>query len=293
MLPCFTSSCIGKETEEVVYSVFVVNMSEPPALSGSSLTTKELQQRWREAKGTQRAHKVLFDIASSCVVEDACCKHVVYQVAVMACGSFSTRHVCVERRYSDFSHFHQKLTEEFGEEVEDLALPCKLLAGPVGGRGLALQDYLNQAFAVRCVRHSPLVPDFLTGKELSRARASLRSGEFKAALEQLHTVLQIQGKLAPWQRATQLVPALAAIAVCHRDLGEPLEAVAAAHRALPVVRRWKMNDYLGGLLEMLVDLSYGLQRPVAHLQEELMALRDSHAASWRSLKEVVVRDVTL
>ncbi|XP_061750693.1 sorting nexin-20 isoform X1 [Nerophis ophidion] len=272
-------------------------MSEPPALSGSSLTTKELQQRWREAKGTQRAHKVLFDIPSSCVVEDACCKHVVrhqkvYQVAVMACGSFSTRHVIVERRYSDFSHFHQKLTEEFGEEVEDLALPCKHLAGPVGGRGLALQDYLNQAFAVRCVRHSPLVPDLLTGKELSRARASLRGGQFRAALEQLHTVLQIQEKLAPWQRPTQLVPVLAAIAVCHRDLGEPLEAVAAAHRALPVVRRWKMNDYLGGLLETLVDLSYGLQRPVAHLQEELMALRDRHAASWRSLKEVVVRDVT-
>ncbi|XP_054631319.1 sorting nexin-20 [Dunckerocampus dactyliophorus] len=269
-------------------------MSEPPVVSGSGLTTKELQQRWREVKGTQRPNKVLFDIPSSRVVEeqDPYCKYVVYQVAVMACGSFSAHRVCVERRYSDFFCFHHKLLDAFSGELEELVFPCKLMTGTVWGRGLALRDYLNQVFDVRCVRHSPLVPEFLTGKEQRRARAFLRGGQFKAALEQLQTVLQIQENLAPWQRPTLLVPTLAAIAVCHRDMEEPREAVAAAHQALPTVRRWGMSEYRGGLLEMLVELSYRLRRPVASLQQELTALRDDHAASWCSLKELVVRDVT-
>nr|XP_057931469.1 sorting nexin-20 [Doryrhamphus excisus] len=269
-------------------------MSEPTEVSGSGLTTKELQQRWREVKGTQRPHKVLFDIPASRVVEeqDPPCKYVVYQVAVMVCGSFSAQRMCVERRYSDFFSFHQKLLEEFSEELEELVLPCKFMTGTVWGRGLALRDYLNQVFAVRCVRHSPLFHEFLTGKEQRRARALLRGGQFKAALEQLQIVLRIQENLTPWQRPTLLVPTLAAIAVCHRDLEEHREAVAAAHRALPTVRRWGMSEYRGGLLEVLVDLSYRLQLPVARLQRELTALRDDQAVSWCSLKEVVVRDVT-
>ncbi|KAM4733650.1 sorting nexin-20 [Anableps anableps] len=263
--------------------------------SCSSLTTKELQQNWKLAKQKDRPVRLLFEIPSSRVVEQLLNKHVVYQVVVMRSGSFDSRRVSTERRYSDFLRLHHKLLEEFDEELEDVLLPPKLLTGNFNPenileRRIALQDYLAKLFATRCVRHSAHFSEFFTEHEQKQAHVLLRAGQFTAALELLQTVLEIQEKLLPWQKSTLTVPTLAAIAVCYRDLDDPEQAFSAAQRALPPVRRYGLKHYRAALLELLVDLGYQLGRPVAQLQDELTALRNSERGEvcFRSLKEVVI-----
>lgn len=262
---------------------------------GSSLTTKELQQNWKRAKQNERPVRLLFEVPTSRVVEQVLNKHVVYQIVVMRSGSFDSRRVSVERRYSDFLRLHHKLLEEFDEELEDVVLPRKRLTGNFNPenileRRLALQDYLAKLFATRCVRHSSHFADFFTEQEQRQAHVLLRAGQFTAALELLQSVLEIQEKLLPWQKSTLTVPALAAIAVCHRDLDEPEQAFSAAQRALPPVRRYGLKHYRAPLLELLVDMGYQLGRPVAQLQDELTALRNGERGEvcFRSLKEVVI-----
>ncbi|XP_023152199.1 sorting nexin-20 [Amphiprion ocellaris] len=272
-------------------------MTPDDLLSGSSLTTKELQQNWREVKRNDRPVRLLFEIPSSRIVEQALSKYVVYQVVVMRSGSFDSRRVSVERRYSDFSRFHHQLLQEFGEELEEVLLPRKLLTGNfnpdnIQERRLALQDYLAKLYSTRCVRHSHHFPAFFTEPEQRRGHSLIRAGQFRAAVEQLQTVLEIQEKLLPWQKPTLVVPTLAALAVGHRDLDDPEQAFGCAHKALPPVRRYGLKQYRAALLELLVDLGYQLGRPVAQMQEELTALRDAERgeACCRSLKELVIQE---
>ncbi|XP_005753356.1 sorting nexin-20 [Pundamilia nyererei] len=286
------------EAQQGAQDLTEVDTMTPEGLPGSSsLTTKELQQNWRAVKQRERPVRLLFEIPSTRIVEHVLHKYVLYQVVVMRSGSFDSRRVSVERRYSDFSRFHHKLLEEFDEELEEVQLPRKMLSGnfspeSIGERRLALQDYLAKLYATRCVRHSPCFSAFFTEQEQQRAHGLLRAGQFRPAAELLQTVLDIQEKLLPWQKPTLLVPALAALAVCYRDLDEPERAFSAAQRVLPPVRRYGLTRYRAPLLELLVDLGYQLGRPVAQLQDELTALRDAERgeASSHSLKEVVIQE---
>ncbi|XP_029909355.1 sorting nexin-20 [Myripristis murdjan] len=274
-------------------------MDEAPApVEGPScLTTKELQQNLKTEKQRQRPVRLLFEIPSARIIEQSLSKYVVYQVVLIRSGSFDSRRVSVERRYSDFSRFHQQLLEEFSEELEEVSLPRKLLTGNfspeiISERRLGLQDYLAKLYAIRCIRYSRHFPEFFTEQEQRQAHGLLRAGQFKLALELLQTVLQIQEKLVPWQSPVLLVPTLCALAVCHRDLEEPEQAFQTAQRALPPVRRYGLKNYRAPLLELLVDLGYQLRHPVARLQDELTVLRDSERGlvSFRSLKELVVQE---
>ncbi|XP_053742182.1 sorting nexin-20 [Synchiropus splendidus] len=265
--------------------------------SSSSLTTKELQQNLKLVKRRDRPIRLLFDIPSARIVERALSKYVLYKVVVMRSGSFDNICLPVERRYSDFCRFHHKLQEEFSEELEDVLLPRKLLSGNfdpenIVERRLGLRDYLAKLYATRCVRYSPRFPEFFTEQEQKRAHSFLRAGQFKSALDELQLILGIQERMEPWQSATLLVPTLCAMAVCYRDLEEPEQAFAAAHRVLPTLRRYKVDKYRTPVLEMLVDLGYQLGKPVAQLQDELTKLRDGERGevSYCSLKELVVQE---
>uniref|UniRef100_A0A3P9PTC0 PX domain-containing protein n=1 Tax=Poecilia reticulata TaxID=8081 RepID=A0A3P9PTC0_POERE len=78
----------------------------------SSLTTKELQQNLKLAKQNERPVRLLFEIPSSRVVDQLLNKYVAYQIVVMRSGSFDSRRVSIERRYSDFLRLHHKLLED-------------------------------------------------------------------------------------------------------------------------------------------------------------------------------------
>ncbi|TDH10013.1 hypothetical protein EPR50_G00093200 [Perca flavescens] len=282
-------SCLGLMAES--------ERTEAP--SCSTLTTRQLQQNLRAQKKRERPVRLLFEIPTTRITEHVLSKYVVYDIVVMRSGSFDSRRVSVERRYSDFSRLHHDLLGEFGDELEEVVLPPKLLSGNfcaevILKRRLALQDYLARLYATRCARHAPRFARFFTEPEQKRAHALLRAGKFTLAAQQLQTVLELEEKLLPWQHPTLSVPTLAALAVCHRDLEEAEPAFAAAQKAMPAARRYGLKQYQAALLELLVDLGYQLGRPTATLQHELTLLRDAErgAVVTRSLKEIVVQNFT-
>uniref|UniRef100_A0A8K9Y4W7 Sorting nexin 20 n=1 Tax=Oncorhynchus mykiss TaxID=8022 RepID=A0A8K9Y4W7_ONCMY len=270
-----------------------------PGPSSSCMTTKELQQHWGAVKHRLKPVKLLFEIPSARTIAQHLSKYVVYQIVLIRSGSYDSKRVSVERRYSDFVHLHQQLLEDFSEELEEVILPRKLLTGnfnpeTIWERRLALRDYLAQLYAVHCVRHSHHFLDFFTEPEQRRAHGLLRAGQFGPAVALLETVLELQEKMGGWQSPVLLVPTLCALTVCQRDLEEPESAFTMGQRALPTVRRYGLKRYRGPLLEMMVDLGYQLGRPVAQLQEELVQVRDAERGllSFRSLKELVVQEFT-
>uniref|UniRef100_A0A8D0DDI8 PX domain-containing protein n=1 Tax=Sander lucioperca TaxID=283035 RepID=A0A8D0DDI8_SANLU len=79
----------------------------------STLTTQQLQQNLRAEKKRERPVRLLFEIPTTRIIEHVLSKYVVYDIVVMRSGSFDSRRVSVERRYSDFSRLHHDLLEEF------------------------------------------------------------------------------------------------------------------------------------------------------------------------------------
>ncbi|XP_010790493.1 sorting nexin-20 isoform X2 [Notothenia coriiceps] len=276
-------------------------MAETNLMSAASaLTTKQLQQKLSSEKKSEHPVLLLFEIPSTRVVENQLSKYVVYEVVVMLSGSFDSRRVSVERRYSDFLRLQRLLLQEFDSALEDVSPPPKLLSGNFCAavllqRRLALQDYLAKLFSTRCVRRSPLFAAFFTDAEQRGALVLLRGGQFSPALRQLEDVLALQEKLQCWQSPALRLPTLCALAVCHCDLQQHQEALDAAQRALPVARRCGLRSHRAALLRLLMDLSYRLGLPGARLQDELQGLQDrppSLKDDPPTLKELVIQQFT-
>ncbi|XP_030646406.1 sorting nexin-20 [Chanos chanos] len=271
---------------------------DDPGFSASCLTTAELQQHWRAVRQERRTIKLLFEIPSTRIIQKPASKYVLYQIVVIQSGSYDQKRVAIERRYSDFYHLHQRLLQEFSEELEEVVLPKKKLVGnfteeSISERCVALRDYLTQLYALRCIRRSQYFLEFFTRAELKLAYDLLRSGQFARALELLQTTLVLQEKLSGHDPGL-VVPTLCALVVCHRDLDDIRAAFQTGQQAMPIVRRYGLNRYRCALLEVLVDLGYRLSLPVALLQEELARVRESKngPVTQVSLKQLVVEEFT-
>ncbi|KAF6079518.1 sorting nexin 20 [Phyllostomus discolor] len=77
----------------------------------SSMTTRELQEYWRNEKGCWKPVKLLFEIASARIEERKFCKFVMYQVVVIQTGSFDSDKAVLGRRYSDFQALQERLED--------------------------------------------------------------------------------------------------------------------------------------------------------------------------------------
>ncbi|KAM4834000.1 sorting nexin-20 isoform 2-T3 [Thomomys bottae] len=263
--------------------------------SNSSMTTRELQECWQKEKGHWKPVKLLFEIASARIEERKLSKFVLYQIVVVQTGSFDSGRAVVERRYSDFERLHRSLRKAFAEEMEDVALPRKRLAGclaaaAVGERARALREYLRQVHAIRAVRRSREFADFLTRPELCEAFGCLRAGRYARALELLGRALPLHEKLtAHWAPAR--VPALCALLLCHRDLGRPDDAFAAGERALRCLQARESHRYYRPLLDAMVHLAYALGKDFVSLQALLEESRLRRPADRSvTLKELTVRE---
>uniref|UniRef100_A0A8C5LDR1 Sorting nexin 20 n=1 Tax=Jaculus jaculus TaxID=51337 RepID=A0A8C5LDR1_JACJA len=162
---------------------------DSPSLN-SSMTTRELQERWRKEKSRWKPVKLLFEIASARIEEKRVSKFVMYQIVVVQTGSFDSNKAVLERRYSDFEKLHKALLKRFGAELEDVAFPRKRLTGnlsaeTISERREALRDYLRLLYGVRAVRRSRELTDFLTRPELREAFGCLRAGQYARALDVL------------------------------------------------------------------------------------------------------------
>ncbi|XP_066569548.1 sorting nexin-20 isoform X2 [Amia ocellicauda] len=264
----------------------------------STMTTKQLQEYWREMKSHRKPVKLLFEIPTARIVELPLCRYVMYQVVVIKSGSYDAKQVSIERRYSDFERLHQELLQDFSEELEEVTFPRKKVTGNfapeiITERRAAFKDYLARLSFLNCVRRSPAFLAFFTHDELRLAHSCLRGGQYARALQVLLPVLDLQEKLVQ-HSPVLLVPTLCAVLVCHRDLDDSASAFSMGERALALTRRVHRHLYRAPLLATLIDLGYELGRPIAVLQEELQRLQDSlrGRVSQLSLKELVVQEFT-
>ncbi|XP_037671623.1 sorting nexin-20 isoform X1 [Choloepus didactylus] len=261
----------------------------------SSMTTRELQEYWRNEKCHWKHVKLLFEIASARIEERKTSKFVMYQIVVIQTGSFDSNKAVLERRYSDFEKLQKSLLKTFREEIEDIVFPKKHLTGNfteemICERKLAFKEYLSLLYAVRCVRRSREFVDFLTRPELREAFGCLRAGQYAKALDGLVRVVPLQEKLTG-HCPVALVPALCAMLVCHRDLERPLEAFAAGERALQRLQAREGHRYYAPLLDAMVRLAYALGKDFVSLQERLEESRlRKPAARGFTLKELTVRE---
>lgn len=265
-----------------------------PSLN-SSMTTRELQEHWRNEKRCWKPVKLLFEIASARIEERKVSKFVMYQVVVIQTGSFDSNKAILDRRYSDFERLQKNLLKSFGEEIEDVPFPKKHLMGNftqemISERKLAFKEYLSQLYAIRCVRRSREFIDFLTRAELKEAFGCLRAGQYTKALDILVRAVPLQEKLTGHCPA-MVVPALCATLVCHRELERPLEAFAAGERALERLGAREGHRYFAPLLDAMIRLAYALGKDFVSLQERLeeSQLRKPTSRGF-TLKELTVRE---
>ncbi|KAL8194958.1 UNVERIFIED_CONTAM: Sorting nexin-20 [Gekko kuhli] len=237
------------------------------------MTTKQLQEYWRNEKRGFRAVKVLFEISSARIVEKAFSKYVKYQIIIIQTGSFDSNRSIIERRYSDFEKLHADLLKTFYDEMEDIPFPKKSLTGNfteeiITERKLAFQDYLRLLYSMECIQTSRIFIDFLIRPEVEEAYSCLRGGQYTKSLEIFLQVVPLQEKLIK-HRPILLVPTLCAILICHKDLDDSRSAYEFGERALLRLQNHPNHRYFMPLLEAMISLAYDLGKDFVSLQEKL------------------------
>ncbi|KAM6223740.1 sorting nexin-20 [Rhynchocyon petersi] len=272
------------------------HIDRPSSLSpNSSMTTRELQEYWRNEKCHWKHIKLLFEISSAHIEERKSSKFVMYQIVVIQTGSFDSNTDILERRYSDFEKLHKDLLKTFREELEDVTFPKKHLLGNfteemICERKLAFKEYLSLLYSIRCVRHSRQFIDFLTRPELREAFSCLRAGQYTRALDLLVRTVPLQDKLTR-HCPLAVVPALCAMLVCHRDLEQPLEAFSMGEQALQRLQARESHRYYVPLLDAMAHLAYALGKDFVSLQERLEETQLRRPTTRvLTLKELTVRE---
>ncbi|NXH21127.1 SNX20 protein, partial [Bucco capensis] len=261
----------------------------------SSMTTKELQEYWKNEKRQCRQVKLLFEIPSTRIVEHHLSKYVMYKIIILQTGSFDSNKSIIERRYSDFEKLHRNLMEEFNEEMEEVTFPKKTLTGNfteevINERKLAFKDYLRLIYSIKYIRRSKKFIDFLTKPELQEAYGCLRGGQYTKALEILLEVVGLQERLTRGNPFS-VVPTLCAIVVCQKDLENPASAFEYGEKALSRLHVHTSHKYYIPLLETMITLAYELGKDFLSLQEKLeewKAKKDPIRVF--TLKELAVRE---
>ncbi|XP_060110066.1 sorting nexin-20 [Heteronotia binoei] len=270
VLTSFPASQEQKETSELPGARQSVENSPSPS---SSMTTKELQEYWRNEKLSFRAVRVLFEISSARIVEKAFSKYVKYQIIIIQTGSFDSNRSIIERRYSDFERLHADLLKTFYDEMEDIPFPKKSLTGNfseeiITERKLAFQDYLRLLYSIECIQTSRIFINFLIEPEMAEAYSCLRGGQYTKGLEIFLQVVPLQEKLTK-HKPILLVPALCAILICHKDLDDPRSAYEFGEKALLRLQNHPNHRYFMPLLETMISLAYALGKDFITLQEKL------------------------
>ncbi|NXS35375.1 SNX20 protein, partial [Pomatostomus ruficeps] len=261
----------------------------------SSMTTKELQEYWRNEKRQCKQVKLLFEIPSTRIVEHHFSKYVMYKIIILQTGSFDSNKSVIERRYSDFEKLHRNLLEEFSEEMEDVTFPKKTLTGnfteeTINERKLAFKDYLRLLYSMKYIRRSKKFIDFLTRPELQEAYGCLRGGQYTKALEILSEVIGLQERLTRGSPVS-IVPTLCAIVVCHKDLENPASAFEYGEKALSRLHVHTSHRYYIPLLETMITLAYELGKDFLSLQEKLEEWKTKKdPIRVFTLKELAVRE---
>ncbi|XP_068117680.1 sorting nexin-20 isoform X2 [Hyperolius riggenbachi] len=261
------------------------------------MTTKELQLYWIKEKYGDLPEKLLFQIKSARIAEDFLSKFVMYQIVIIKTGSFDQKRVSIERRYSDFERLHRNLLKDFNNEMEDIVFPKKILIGNlneemINKRMIALKEYLEELYAIRCVRNSKKYIDFFINPELEESYNCIRGGQYVRATQLLQQILGLQEKLAK-DHPTTKVPTLCALVVCHKDMDQFQEAYEVGLQALELIQKHPRHKYYAALLDILITIAYKLGKEFQFLREKLEVQERMGSRGFEgemTLKEIVVQE---
>ncbi|XP_018113290.1 sorting nexin-20 isoform X2 [Xenopus laevis] len=262
------------------------------------MTTRELQMYWKKEKHSSKPDKLLFEIPSTRIAEDFLSKFVIYQIVIIRTGSFDGNKVFIERRYSDFEKLHRTLLKEFKEEMEDVLFPKKVLIGNltsemISKRMLGLKNYLDELYAIKCVRWSKIYIDFFLDPELDEGYSCLRGGQYKKAMEIFQQIVCLQEKLTQ-HCSILMVPPLCALVVCHKDLDNLEKAYDVGMNALTLVEKHPGHKYYTPLLDTLISLAYKLGKDFLSLREKFERgknrMMKGHEIEMVTLKELAVKE---
>ncbi|CAN2389558.1 Sorting nexin 20 [Pristimantis euphronides] len=262
------------------------------------MTTRELQLYWMKEKHGGKPVKLLFQIQSTRIAEDYLSKFVMYQIVIIKTGSFDEKKVFIERRYSNFEQLHRNLLKDFKEEMEDVVFPKKVLMGNlteemISKRMIALRDYLEELYAIRCVRKSQKYIEFFIEPELEEGYSCIRGGQYSTAMGIFQQVIYLQEKLVE-HCPTLLVPSLCALVICHKDMNQSEMAYDVGMKAIDLLEKHTAHRYYVPLLDTLVSLAYKIGKDYMSLREKIklyeMKVRRSFDFEMLTLKELVVQE---
>ncbi|KAM3920047.1 sorting nexin-20 [Leptodactylus fuscus] len=262
------------------------------------MTTGELQLYWNKEKHKGKPVKLLFQIQSTRIAEDFLSKFVMYQIVIIKTGSFDEKKAFIERRYSDFERLHRSLLKDFNEEMEDVVFPKKVLMGNlteemISKRMVALKDYLEELYAIRCVRKSQKYIEFFIEPEMEEGYCCIRGGQYSTALSIFQQVVYLQEKLVE-HCPTLLVPSLCALVVCHKDMNQSEMAYEVGMKAIELLEKHTMHRYYVPLLDTLISLAYKIGKDYMTLREKLqvneMKVSRTFDFEMLTLKELVVQE---
>ncbi|XP_028665106.1 sorting nexin-20 [Erpetoichthys calabaricus] len=266
--------------------------------SNSAMTTKELQEFWRNVKNPKKPVKLLFEIPSARIEEQQLSKYVMYKIVVIKSGSYDDKKVSIERRYSDFERLHQNLLKDFSEEMEGIFLPRKRLTSnfnpeAIRERKAAFKEYLGSLYSFKCIRWSFTFMAFFTRPELKEAHSCLRGGDYAKAAQLLLPVIDLHEKVTQ-HNPKLLVPTLCALLICYKDMEDSPKAFEVGERALSLLCRNRKHRYKCPLLVAQIDLGYELGFDITDLQAELSEIQATqlNEVSLLSLKELVIQEFT-
>nr|DBA17042.1 TPA: hypothetical protein GDO54_002557 [Pyxicephalus adspersus] len=263
------------------------------------MTTRELQLYWQKEKYDGKPIKLLFQIQSTRIAEDYLSKFVMYKIVIIKTGSFDGKKVFIERRYSDFETLHRNLLKDFKDEMEDVIFPKKILIGNlteeiIRMRMIALKDYLDELYAIRCVRKSSQFVMFFIKSDLGEGYSCIRGGQYKRAMEIFQQVLYLQEKLVE-HYPVMMVSTLCALVVCHKDMDELEKAYEIGLKALELLDKHPKHRYYNPLLDTMISLAYKLGKDFLSLREKIengenKTTRSSFEGEMVTLKELVVKE---
>ncbi|KAM4017894.1 sorting nexin-20 isoform 2-T2 [Anomaloglossus baeobatrachus] len=262
------------------------------------MTTRELQLYWKKEKYEGKPVRLLFQMQSTRIAEDFLSKFVMYQIIIIKTGSFDGKKAFIERRYSDFERLHRNLLKDFKEEMEDVVFPKKLLMGNlteevIRKRMMALKEYLEELYAIRCIRKSQKFIEFFIEPELEEGYCSIRGGQYGAAMAIFQQVTYLQEKLVE-HCPSLMVPSLCALVVCHRDMNQSQMAYEVGMKAVDLLEKHTTHRYYMPLLDTLVSLAFKIGKDFMPLREKLqvneMKVRRTFDYEIPTLKELVVQE---
>uniref|UniRef100_UPI00398E5B60 sorting nexin-21 isoform X2 n=1 Tax=Pristiophorus japonicus TaxID=55135 RepID=UPI00398E5B60 len=262
-----------------------------------NMLTKQLQENWKKARGKLIVEKLIFEVTSADVVQDAASKYVAYTIHVIKSGSFDDDKALIIRRYTDFAKLNETLHKHFREDMSKVVFPKKKIRKnftheTIAKRSRAFEQYLQHIHSIVDIRRSKVFLEFFYLRDLKAGQGLLRGGMCEDALETLINALHLQKKLCSWDME-HLLFTLASISLCCHELDRLEDAQAYCERALQTIDNQENHPLFVPLLQSNIRLSWKIAKDKRQSEAKLQQVQEAgiDVLNQPSLKEHLIKEL--